>query len=318
MAQLQPIWGLDSGTLMEQTPSAVYGGQAVIEGVMMRGPRNMAVAVRDPDGDIVLLRRVLRSSYRESLLRVAFVRGLVSLWDSLGIGIRSLSYSADVANGDEVDFEGPMAWGPLLLSLGLGIGLFFLVPAAIGQIGENWLRAPSWAGNLLEGIVRLMLVMGYIWAIGFLPDVKRLYGYHGAEHKTINAFESGAELTPQSVALFPLEHPRCGTAFLLMLVIFSILIFSILGPMPIQTRLISRLLLIPLLAALAYEYLRFTSKHMDRPLVRILVTPNLALQRLTTRQPDMDMIEVAIAAFNAMHDSETLGVVPDGVPTVVR
>ena len=295
----------------------VYGGQAVIEGVMMRGRRTMAVAVRDPDGNIVLLRHPLGAAYRGRLAELAFVRGLLGLWDAFGLGWRSLTYSANVASGDEVEFEGPVAWGTMTVSLGFALGLFFLAPAAMGQFGESWLGLSSWAGNLLEGIVRLVLVVGYIWSLGFLPEVRRLYGYHGAEHKTINAFESGAELTPESVSSFPLEHPRCGTAFLLMVVVFSIIIFSALGPMPLYLRLTSRLLLIPFLATLAYEYLRFTSRHIDRPLIRLLLMPNLALQRLTTREPDTGMIEVAIAAFNAMRSVESLGnqaVAPASVP----
>ena len=284
----------------------IYGGQAVIEGVMMRGSETMAVAVRDPDGHIVLLKHSLSVAYRGCLAQMAFVRGLLGLWDALGLGMRSLTYSANVASGEEMEFEGPLAWGTLTLSFGLGLGLFFLAPAAVGQVGETWLSLSSWGGNLLEGAMRLLLVVGYIWSIGFLPEVRRLYGYHGAEHKTINAFEAGAELTPDSVARYPLEHPRCGTAFLLMVVVFSIVIFSALGPMPLYLRLGSRVLLIPFLAALSYEYVRFTARNMDNPIIRILVIPNMALQRLTTRVPDIDMIEVAIVAFQEMRRVETV------------
>jgi uncharacterized protein YqhQ len=141
-----------------------------------------------------------------------------------------------------------------------------------------------------------------------MPDVRRLFGYHGAEHKTIHAFEAGAELTPGSVARFPLEHPRCGTAFLLTVVVFSILLFALLGPLPLWQRLVSRLLLIPVVAGLAFEYIRFTARHLSNPLVRWLILPNLALQRLTTRQPDERMLEVAIAAFKAMRSNETVAV----------
>jgi uncharacterized protein YqhQ len=147
-----------------------------------------------------------------------------------------------------------------------------------------------------------------LWLIGFLPDVHRLFGYHGAEHKTINAFEAGAELTPASVVRFPLEHPRCGTAFLLTVVVFSILLFALLGPMPVWARLLTRVLLIPVVAGLAFEYIRFTARHLSHPLVKLLVVPNLALQRLTTREPDARMLEVAIAAFNAMREKENVTV----------
>ena len=148
-------------------------------------------------------------------------------------------------------------------------------------------------------------MVGYLWLIGLMPDVKRLFGYHGAEHKTIHAFEAGAELTPKSVARFPLEHPRCGTAFLLTVVVFSIIIFALLGPLPLWERLASRAVLIPIVAGMAFEYIRFTARHLDNPLVRLLIAPNLALQRLTTREPDERMLEVAIAAFQAMRAGES-------------
>ena len=153
-------------------------------------------------------------------------------------------------------------------------------------------------------MIKLALLVGYIWAIGFMPDIKRLFGYHGAEHKTINAYEAGAELTPESVAKFPLEHARCGTAFLLTLVLLSILVFVLLGPMPMLWRLLSRILLIPVLAGIAVEYIRWTANHLDNRLVQWMIKPNLALQKLTTREPDMKMLEVAIASFQAMRQAE--------------
>jgi uncharacterized protein YqhQ len=148
------------------------------------------------------------------------------------------------------------------------------------------------------------LLIGYIWAIGFMPDVKRLFGYHGAEHKTINAFEAGAELTPESVAKFPLEHARCGTAFMLTLVLLSILVFTALGPLPMIWRLASRVLLLPVLAGVAVEYIRWTANHLGNPIVQWMIKPNLALQKLTTREPDMKMLEVAIESFNSMRRAE--------------
>ena len=152
--------------------------------------------------------------------------------------------------------------------------------------------------------MRLVILIGYIWFIGRIPDIKRVFSYHGAEHKTINAFESGADLTPESVKLFSLEHPRCGTAFLLTLVLLSILFFSLLGPLPLGLRLASRIIMIPVLAGIAYEYIRWTANHLDSPFVKFIVRPNLALQRLTTREPDLKMLEVSIAAFNAMRSGE--------------
>jgi len=289
---------------MATPPPLPYGGQAVIEGVMMRGTRGMAVAVRAPNAQIVVHTQPVSALYRNRFSRIPFLRGLLGLWDALGLGYQSLMYSANVAADGEAKFEGPMAWGTMLVSLAFGVGLFFLAPAGLAQFIEGWLGVNPWLGSWVEGLVRLALIVGYIWAIGFMPDIRRLFGYHGAEHKTIHAFEAGAELTPAQVARFPLEHPRCGTAFLLTVVVFSILLFALLGPLPLWARLLSRVLLIPVVAGLAYEYIRFTARHMHNPLVRLLVVPNLALQRLTTRQPDDSMLEVAIAAFQAMRARE--------------
>ena len=289
---------------MATPPPLPYGGQAVIEGVMMRGTRGMAVAVRAPNAQIVVHTQPVSALYRNRFSRIPFLRGLLGLWDALGLGYQSLMYSANVAADGEAKFEGPVAWGTMLVSLAFGVGLFFLAPAGLAQFIEGWLGVHPWLGSFVEGLVRLVLIVGYIWAIGFMPDIRRLFGYHGAEHKTIHAFEAGAELTPAQVARFPLEHPRCGTAFLLTVVVFSILLFALLGPLPLWARLLSRVLLIPVVAGLAYEYIRFTARHMQNPLVRLLVVPNLALQRLTTRQPDDSMLEVAIAAFQAMRARE--------------
>jgi uncharacterized protein YqhQ len=285
-----------------------YGGQAVIEGVMMRGTRAMAVAVRAPDKEVVVHVQPLSPIYRGRFSKIPFLRGLLGLWDALGLGWRALSYSANVAGGEEVKFEGPVAYGTMAVSLIFGLGLFFLAPAGLASLGETWLGLNPWLGSLLEGLVRLGLIIGYLWAIGFMPDIRRLFGYHGAEHKTIHAFEAGAELTPESVARFPLEHPRCGTAFLLTVVVFSILLFAALGPLPLWARLVSRIVLIPVVAGIAFEYIRFTARHLSNPLVRVLIIPNLALQRLTTREPDTSMLEVAICAFKAMRSQEEVAV----------
>jgi len=285
-----------------------YGGQAVIEGVMMRGARTMAVAVRAPNQEIALHTEDLSPLYRGRVSRLPFLRGLLGLWDAFGLGWKSLSYSAGVAGGEEVKFEGPLAWGTMIISMALGLSLFLFAPAAVAHLGEKTLGVNAWLGNLFEGLLRLGLIIGYLWVIGFIPDIRRLFGYHGAEHKTINAFEAGAELTPTSVARFPLEHPRCGTAFLLTVAVFSIVLFALLGPLPLWARLLSRLLLIPVIAGLAFEYIRFTARHLTNPLIRALVVPNLALQRLTTREPDEQMLEVAIAAFQAMREKENVPV----------
>jgi uncharacterized protein YqhQ len=281
-----------------------YGGQAVIEGVMMRGRKAFAIAMRAPDGKIVIHREGLASVYRSKITKIPFLRGVILLWDALGLGIRALTLSANTQTGEEEKLEGPTLYLTLAISLSIGIGLFFLLPAGVGGLAERYLDWNPWLANLLEGVIRLILLIAYIWAIGFMPDVRRLFGYHGAEHKTINAFEAGAELTPESVAKFSLEHPRCGTAFLLTLVLISILVFTALGPLSMFWRLASRVLLIPVLAGISVEYIRWTANHLDSPIVRLLIKPNLALQALTTREPDRSMLEVAIESFKTMRKAE--------------
>ena len=284
-----------------------YGGQAIIEGVMMRGSKALAVAVRKPSGEIVLHTEPLNERiYGGRMARIPFVRGLTLLWDALGLGIKSLMFSAEVALEEEETedeptkvFEGPAQWGTILFSLSFSILLFFVLPTFAAHQIAGWfnLGASQLLENVIEGIIRLVLLVGYVWIIGLLPDIKRLYGYHGAEHKTINAYEAGAELTPTSVARFSLEHPRCGTAFLLTVVVISILIYSVLPPLGLLLRIVSRLALLPVIAGIAYEFLRFTAAHQGKAIIRFITKPNLALQRLTTREPDEEMLAVGIAAL---------------------
>lgn len=281
-----------------------YGGQAVIEGVLMRGQKAFAIAMRAPDGTIAIHTEKLANIYRSGITKIPFLRGTILLWDALALGMNALTISANTQTGEDEKLEGPALYLTLGLSLTLGIGLFFLLPAGIGGLAEHYLGWSSWLNNLLEGILRLLLLVGYVWAIGFMPDVKRLFMYHGAEHKTINAYEAGAELTPEVVASYPIEHTRCGTAFLLTLVLLSIIIFSALGPISMVWRLVTRILFIPVLAGIALEYIRWTANHLDNPFVQFLIKPNLALQHLTTRVPDSSMLEVAIASFQSMRKAE--------------
>jgi uncharacterized protein YqhQ len=281
-----------------------YGGQAVIEGVMMRGQKAFAIAMRAPDGNIVVHKEDLAKVYRSRITKVPFLRGIILLWDALGLGMRALTVSANTQTGEDEKLEGPALYLTLGLSMAIGIGVFFLLPAGVGGLAEHYLGWSPFLNNLLEGILRLLLLIGYIWAIGFMPDVARLFGYHGAEHKTINAYEAGAELTPENVAKYPIQHARCGTAFLLTLVLISILVFTFLGPLPMFWRLASRVLLIPVLAGIAVEYIRWTANHLDSPIVKFMIKPNLALQSLTTREPDRSMLEVAIESFKTMRKAE--------------
>jgi uncharacterized protein YqhQ len=281
-----------------------YGGQALIEGVMMRGSRAVAAAMRAPDGEIVVHTERLSGIYKSKWIKVPFVRGLVALWDALGLGMRFLTMSANLQGGEDEKIEGKELYLTLAASLLIAIGLFFATPAFLGYLGERFLGLSGFAGNLLEGLIRLGAIIGYITLVGRIPEIGRVFAYHGAEHKTINAYEARSELNPKSVLGFSLEHPRCGTAFLLTLVLFSIIFFSLMGPMPPLVRILTRILFIPVLAGVAYEYIRWTARHLDNPIVKVLVRPNLALQRLTTREPDAGMAEVSITAFNAMLEME--------------
>jgi len=281
-----------------------YGGQAVIEGVLMRGRRACALAMRAPDQNIVVHTEVLSGLYRTKLVKIPFLRGLVLLWDAIGLGTRSLTRSANLQGGENEKIEGPALYITMGFTLLVGVAIFFLAPAGVGWLSERFLYWNAWWSNLLEGILRLLMLIGYIWGVGFMPDIQRVFAYHGAEHKTINAYEAGAELKPSVVGKFPRQHTRCGTAFLLTVAVISLLVFTLLGPLPLGWRLISRLLLIPIVAGLAYEYIRWTTDHINNPLVRGLVRPGLTLQSLTTREPDEKMLEVAIAAFRAMQKAE--------------
>jgi uncharacterized protein YqhQ len=287
---------------IEKLPS--YGGQALIEGVLMRGSNYLAAAFRKPDGEIEVVSEKLTGIYNSRIKRIPFLRGLIMLWDALVLGTRFLTTSANFQTGESEKIEGPALYISMGGALLIGIAIFFLLPAAIGQGFESLLKINHWWSNLIEGIVRLALLVGYIWGIGKMPDISRVFAYHGAEHKVINAFEAGADLTPENVMRYSVEHPRCGTSFLLTVVILSVVLFSFLGPLPVLWRLISRIVLIPVLAALAYEYIRWTAHHLESRFVRFLIRPNLALQHLTTREPTKAMLEVSISAFNKMFSLE--------------
>lgn len=271
---------------------------------MMRGSRACAVAVRAPDQSIVVDVRPLAKAYRRRWARLPFVRGLFILWDSLVLGMRAMTFSANIqlGEGEQIDSKGMTL--TVLASVAVALGLFLLLPTVAGAAIERSLGWSAWWGNLLEGLIRLVLVIAYIAFVGRLPDVSRVFAYHGAEHKTINAFEAGSDLVASRVATFPREHARCGTAFLLTVVVFSVVVFSLLGPLALVPRLISRLVLVPLLAGVAYEYIRLTGRFSSSPWMKPLLAPNLAMQALTTREPDQAMIEVALAAFRAMQLQE--------------
>lgn len=275
-----------------------YGGQAVIEGVMMRGARHMAVAVRRPSGEILLHGEPLTSSINTSSWgKLPFVRGLALLWDTLSLGLRTLLFSANVAlENEQVELTPPMVISTLVISLAFVVVLFLVGPLLITSLLDRYVVSPLFS-NLIEGVIRLIVFLAYVVAIGRLPDIQRVFAYHGAEHKAVNAFEAGDALEIATVSKHSTVHTRCGTSFLLVILILFVLITSLLGRPPLVWRLISRLLLLPVVAGIAYEVIRFSADHQGNPLVRLLIIPGLALQQLTTREPDQSMVEVAIAAL---------------------
>jgi uncharacterized protein YqhQ len=300
-------------------PKVAYGGQAVLEGVMMRGRAFMAVAVRAPDQRIVVTSEPLpKHLYGGIIQKIPFVRGVTMLWDALGLGMKALMFSADVQMQGEQDpardgklseaaslsLRKPLAWTTVALALVFGIGIFFVTPLLIVGLAEQVLGAHILWSNLAEGVIRLGLLVGYVWLIGRMPDVKRVYAYHGAEHMTIHAWEHNDPLDPEHVAQYPPAHPRCGTAFLLEVVAISVVLFALLGTPDLWVRIISRIVLIPVIAGIAYELLRLGGRHPNSPLLKLIVAPGLLLQTLTTRYPDRSQMEVAIASMNELLSRE--------------
>ncbi len=308
-----------------------YGGQAVIEGVMMRGRKSMAVAVRNPQGEIVLHEEPLTAKiYTSTWGQWPFVRGLAMLWDALGLGIRALMWSGEVAaqeeEGEKVEFSGPVAWTTIAVSLSFAIGLFFLVPTFAARLLATFVNDDPMVDAIFEGVIRLLLFVGYLWAIGRVGEIKRVFGYHGAEHKTINAYEANAPLTVAEVQKFSVQHTRCGTSFLLYVLVISILLFAPLtfsnvepGWLALLLRFVTRLALVPVVAAIAYEIIRFSAAHEDNPIMRMIITPGLWLQKMTTREPEDGMVACAIAALEPVlaADGRLPATVPAEVSTTV-
>ena len=275
----------------------------------MRGRKSMAVAVRNPQGEIVLHEEPLTAKiYTSTWGQWPFVRGLAMLWDALGLGIRALMWSGEVAaqeeEGEKVEFAGPVAWTTIAVSLSFAIGLFFLVPTFAARLLATYVNDDPMIDAIFEGVIRLLLFVGYLWVIGRVGEIKRVFGYHGAEHKTINAYEANAPLTVAEVQKFSVQHTRCGTSFLLYVLVISILLFAPLtfsnvepGWLALLLRFVTRLALVPVVAAIAYEIIRFSAAHEDNPIMRMIITPGLWLQKMTTREPDDGMVACAIAAL---------------------
>lgn len=278
------------------------GGQAVLEGVMMRAPRSMAIAVRRPSGEIAVRREeVIPLSERFPVLKLPILRGAAALFSSLIIGINALNFSANEALEEEGEKKELSSWaigGTMAVAFGFGIVLFFILPLYLTKLLIPVIGDSNIVFNLVDGVIRVAVFLLYIWSISRMRDIQRVFQYHGAEHKTIFAFEAGEELTAGNVRRYSRLHPRCGTSFLLIVMLVSILVFSLIPKLwPFYLKAGSRIVLLPLIAGISYEFLKWSARNDQAPLVKLIIAPGLALQRLTTREPDDSQLEVAIRSM---------------------
>ena len=272
-----------------------YGGQAVIEGVMMRGRKGIAVAVRRPNGEIALSSEPLGGMSTGRIREIPLVRGIVVLVETLVLGIRVLFYSASVSLDEEVKISPWLLWGSVAVGFILAMALFLVLPLLATHFVDPYV-SPA-VSNLIDGVIRLVIFVIYLGAISLMPDIRRVFAYHGAEHKTINAYEAGEPLEVEKVRKYSTAHSRCGTNFILIVMVIAIIAFVFLGRPPIWLRYVERIILLPVIAAVGYEVIKFGAAHIKNIVVRIVLTPGLALQAMTTRQPDDRQIEVAISAL---------------------
>lgn len=282
-------------------PDFFYGGQALIEGVMMRGRTTVAMSVRPPSGEIVTMSEPLPAALRNGrLIRVPFVRGMFVLYETLVLGTRMLMRSASIAaEGDDIEISRGMLIGTMIFSIGMAVGIFFLLPLFLSTFAHGATDSDLLA-NLAEGGIRLVVFIAYIALIGTMGEIKRVFAYHGAEHKAISAHEAQRPLTPQEVDRFSTAHTRCGTTFLLIVVVISIFFFGLIPrDIPLWALFGSRIVLVPLIAAFSYELVRFGASHYGNAVVRAIYQPGLWLQSLTTRPPDHGMLEVSIASLES-------------------
>ena len=277
----------------------IVGGQAVIEGVMMRGFGKVATAVREPNGNInVQVKAVSSIADRYPILKLPILRGAVSLFESLMLGMKSLSFSAQAAGEEDEQLSDRELIGTIILAIALACGLFLAIPTFAAKFFHTLTDDPI-ALNLAEGFLRLLIFLAYLFAISRMKDIKRVFQYHGAEHKTIFCYEADLPLTVENVKKFPRLHPRCGTAFLLIVMLVSIFVFAFLGWPELWIRILSRIILLPIVAGLSYEIIRFSARSQNS-IVKLATLPGLWLQYLTTNEPDDSMIEVAIASLEAV------------------
>lgn len=277
-----------------------YGGQAVIEGVMMLGKEGVAISVRQPNGELSTVKQPLASIYKGRLREMPFIRGFIVLVETLVLGTQALLRSAQIAVAEEGEEKIPtgVLWGTAAVSLALGVALFFMVPLfATRYLVDPYIHS-ALLSNIIEGLIRIGIFVAYLKLISLIPDIKRVFAYHGAEHKVVNAYEAGAPLEVESVKNYSTAHARCGTAFLFIVLIVAIFVFALVPISILWVRIVSRIALIPVIAVISYEILKLGARHFDNRVLRTLLRPGLLLQSITTREPDDSQIEAAISALN--------------------
>lgn len=289
---------------MSSNQAPTYGGQAVLEGVMIRGQNNVSVAVRSPSGEIKTQIKPIANIFRSKYRKTPLIRGIIALIETLIIGMNALNFSSAVAMEEEnSDPNRASIVLMITISFTLAIGLFFMLPLLISTPFEGFLGSNIFS-NIIEGIVRLLIFIGYIYVIGLMPDIKRVFMYHGAEHMTVHAQENNLELNLANIKKYPTAHPRCGTAFLLTIMLIAVIVFILI---PRQSLLIvvgSRIVLVPFIASLSYEFIRLSSIYQNSFIMKAISAPSLWLQSLTTRQPDDDQIEVAVIAMQSAIEAD--------------
>lgn len=293
-----------TASIKDRNVDMLVGGQAVIEGVMMRGLTGYSIAVRQPDGGVAIRKDKLTSiTAKYPFLKIPVLRGSVVLIQSLILGIQALNYSASVSSAGE-DGEPDMSnWaivGSMAMAMVMGVGLFILAPLGLTNLLRHyvWPEMSNFTYNAIDGVIRAIFFFVYVWSISLMDDIKRVFQYHGAEHKTVYTFEANEDLTVGNARGKSTLHPRCGTSFLLFVMAISILVFSLIpSTAPFALKFGARVVLIPLIAGLAYEVIRFSARHLTNPVCRLLITPGLWLQRITTKEPDDQQLEIAMVAL---------------------
>ena len=283
-----------------------YGGQAVIEGVMMRGRKAVVTAVRHPSGDMAINTQLLSAIFSGRARRTPFLRGIIVLIEALALGIKALLYSANVSLGEEEEkISGALIWVMVILGLGLAVALFFIAPLFLTRLLNPYISS-SLIFHLIEGLIRVAIFIAYLKLMTLVPDIKRIFAYHGAEHKAINAYEDSAPLEVETARKYKTAHTRCGTSFLFVVLLIAIIVFALVGLPSLWLMILARIVLIPVIAALGYEVIYFAARHTKFGLVMAILAPGMWLQSLTTREPDDSQLEVALTALRKVLEIDQL------------